>query len=457
MTHPAIKKYLHELTITKKEVQLIKDLLKDSTETLKDFLPEGKNFQTYFLADLLTNSLKDFKNNEAFIKDILSLKNKDNEDAFYTCLKESKEGLKLLRNNPNLHNENMDEVFLDILQKSSQKDILNFVKENKEKINVEAVYKASWLDLKLVQALEKEGFNFDKRIIPVINNDQDYMKTVSNKNYLKPTTLLKYFDKFESSMNDKEWNTEILTVLRKLDRNIWDWDATIRFKDTIFLLTKLKNPSQYQWSQEVKCGNDRITFNFGNSLNFYLKPNSESDNYIDEKNKDKLNLLRKFIKNNDIHFKELKNNILLFNTFINELSDDVIEKAIKSNWENMLPFQIKTKQPLFNRDSVVISSLHGENPILKNQRVRPIMLKEYFSRENYRLDEFDEKYFFEKLGITEKSIKNGVLKQYYDVLDLGSIKHIAERFDLNRIDMEKELLDYQLPNDKTDKMKRVKI
>jgi hypothetical protein len=80
MIHQAVKDYLYKSVITGSEIELIKELLKDGEETLKDFIPTDKKLSTRFLSNILSASLKDHKNNQDFIKNILDLKNEDNKD-----------------------------------------------------------------------------------------------------------------------------------------------------------------------------------------------------------------------------------------------------------------------------------------------------------------------------------------------------------------------------------------
>lgn len=417
MTPNAIKKYLHSVTITKKEAELIKDLLQENNEELKDLLPADKKKHKYFLTDLLSASLKDHKNNKDFINTILSLKNEDNKDSFYYCLSNNKYGLELIKANPTLFNDDIDKSFAEILNKGSGKAILEFIRENKEKINIETVYKSN-LDIKVVQGIEKEGFTFDHRILNVV---------ICKANLKKPADLLQYMENFKSSTDEKIWNNSIISMLSYYSREIWDWNGRDKFGDSLCLITKLKNPSQYRWGQEL---NTLTNFSFIHCVESYCNeehrnryPSITGGNPID------LGVMRKFFKNNDIHFDSLWN-IKLFKTFINEFSDDVVNNAIKNNWTSLFRFENnKYDKHGRYREDIVFDSLYKdkENPLLKNERVVKAILKEYFAQPTYRFDSYNAETFFEWLGLSADKIKNKkVLLKYSDILFQENIKHICE-------------------------------
>ncbi len=242
MIHNAIKEYLHQAIITPTEVDLIKELLKDGKETLKDFLPKDK--KSYFLPRLLEASLVNYKDNKDFIDDIIELRSTENKDSIHYKLKNHKYGLEIIKNNPTLFSDDFNTAFEDLLNKGSSKPLVEFVKNNQEKLDLNNIYKHV-LDVSVVQSLEKIGLTFDDRIIDVVVNE---------KNYRKSDKLLNYISKFESTCDEKIWNNSIIRMLCYYNRQHWDDYGKYKFIDSFSLITKLKNPSQYKWGKRLILG-----------------------------------------------------------------------------------------------------------------------------------------------------------------------------------------------------------
>jgi hypothetical protein len=435
MIHQAVKDYLYKSVITGSEIELIKELLKDGEETLKDFIPTDKKLSTRFLSNILSASLKDHKNNQDFIKNILDLKNEDNKDSFYYHLSNNKYGLKIIKANPTLFNDNIDKSFADILNKGSAKSILEFVKANKEKIKIETVYKSN-LDIKTVQAIEKEGFSFDQRILNVI---------LCKSNLKKPADLLKHMEKIEPKCEGKVWNDSIIRMLNYYSHELWDWNGTNRFGDSFCLITKLKNPSQYKWGQEFSFSS---SFTFSNSLSAYFDekyrygyPSITGGEPID------ISVMKDFFKSNDIHFDNWWSSSILYN-FSEELSDSVINSAIQSNWERLFRFKKSEydKHGHYRKD-IIFDSLYNEkeNPLLKEERIVKAILKEYFAQPKYRFDEYDTGRFFELLGLDLDTItKKKVLFKYTDILFQENVQHICEALKMKVSVAEKIAAEFQV-------------
>lgn len=438
MIHQAIKDYLHKSAITSSEVELIKELLKDGKETLKDFLPKDK--KSYFLPNLLRASLVNYKDNKEFIDDIISLRNKDNKDSLYSQLKYHKYGLEIIKNNPTLFDDDLNEAFKNLLYNGSSKPILEFINNNKEKINTDLIYNYC-LDVSLIPSLEKIGLTFDDRIIDVVVNE---------KNYKKPDKLLKYIEKFEPTCDEQIWNNSIIRMLRYYNRQIWDDYGKYKIADSFSLITKLKNPGQYKWGQELKNYN---YFSFPDSLRAFFS-NRKLHGYLDNKNPASLEVAKEFIKNNDIYFTNLKNDILVFWAFIDDFSDAVLEKTIKDNWSEMFRFKEmeevrRNRNKGLHRDTAIFDNLRAEkqseNSVLQNERFRKIVLKEYFSNKKYRLEDYAEDTFFTALGVgTEDIIGNSALSRYSDILTKENVEYIFDSLGLKGKVRQAALLSYEM-------------
>jgi len=450
MIHSAIKKYLHSSFITENEVNLVKELLKDGGEELKDFLPKEKKANGLFLSKLLQASLKDYKNNKDFINTILTLKNDDNKDSLYYDLKNHKYGLEIIKNNPTLFNDDLNEVFNDLLNNGSSKPILEFVKNNREKIELDNIYKHC-LDIGVVQSLEKLGLQFDDRIIDVVVNE---------KNYRKSDKLLNYIEKFENNCKEEIWNPSIIRMLRYYNRQHWDDYGKYKFIDSFGLINKLKNPTQYTWGQEFK-GWDY--FSFPDAFRSFVNGRGFSG-YLDQKNPIELQTVKEFIQKNDIHFNNIKGHELVFAVFLDDFSNDVVEKAIKNSWSGMFRFK---EQPNAKRtirlydDKPIFDDLRKENSILGNERFRRIAIKEYFSNKKYRLESYSEDTFFTALGLGKNDIiHNSALSKYSDILNKENVIYILDSLRLGEKSREVALMNYEMqkPDDFTEtKNKKFKI
>jgi hypothetical protein len=431
----AIIKYLHSTTISKKEVLLIKELIQENKVELKNFLPKNNKDKMYFLTDLLQVSLKDHKNNKEFIDSILAFKDKDNQESFYYCLSNSKYGLELIKNNPILFNDNIDKSFSEILEKGSSKSILEFVKENKDKIKTETIYGAK-LDIKIVQAIEKEGFTFDQRILNVV---------ICKSNLKKPADLLKYMEKIEPNCEESVWNKSIISMLNYYNRELWDWNGKDRFGDCFALITKLKNPSQYKWGQKF---NSFSYFSFNDATNTFFKdthrlgyPSITGGNPID------IVFMKDFFKKNDIYFDKEWNHTII-NNLIDDLSDSVLANAIQSNWPRMFRFEkYEYDKNGKYREDIIFDSLYDikEHPVFQSKRVRKMMLREYFSQYKYRLDNYGTQTLFNLLGLSLESVINDkVLANYTDVLNQEDVAHICKVHKIKNSVAEKIAAEFQV-------------
>lgn len=434
MIHQAIKDYLHKSAITTNEVELIKELLKDGKEKLSDFLPKDK--KSYFLPHLLKASLTNYKDNKDFIDDIIALRNADNKERLYSQLKYHKYGLEIIKNNPTLFDDDLNEAFKNLLFNGSSKPILEFVTNNKEKINTELIYNYA-LDVSLIPSLEKLGITFDDRIVDVVARE---------KNYRKADKVFKYLEKFEPTCNEKIWNNAIIRMLRYYNRQIWNDYGKCKIADSFSLITKLKNPSQYKWGQDLESYE---YFSFPDSLRAFFS-NRKLHGYLDDKNPITLESVKEFIKNNDIYFTDLKHNTLVFSSFIDDISDAVLEKTIKDNWPEMFRFKEmeevrRERNKGFHRDTPIFDKLTPDNSVLQNERFRKIALKEYFTNEKYRLENYYEDDLFTALGVgTDDIIGNSALSRYSDTLTKENVEYIFDSLRLKGKQRQAALLSYEM-------------
>jgi hypothetical protein len=441
MIHNAIKEYLHKASITNNEVELIKELLKDGKETLKDFLPKDK--ASYFLIRLLRAALTNHKDNKEFINDIISLKNENNKDSLYFELKQHKYGLEIIKNNPTLFVDDLNKLFKDLLDNGSSKPIVDFVKINQEKINTELIYEYP-LDVSIILSLEKIGLNFDDRIINTV---------INKKNYKKPDKLLAYIANFESTCNEKTWNNGIIKMLSYYNHQIWDDYGKHKFIDSFSIITKLKNPNQYSWGKDLghwEC------FNFDNSLYAFIN-NRGFSGYLDNNKPGSLSDVKEFIKKNDIYFTHLKGQVEVFSAFLDDFSDSVFEKTIKDSWPEMFDFQemeeIRRKRNTgLHRDTAIFDNLNSNNVVIKNvlqnERFRKFVLKEYFANKKYRLRSYKESSFFEALGLEKEEIlNNNALSKYSNSLNKENVEYILDKLHLDKKEREIALMNYEMRKD----------
>lgn len=414
MKNAAIKKYLHQTSIGQPELELVKALMLETKTKLVDFLPEQETTKRYFLVSLLREGLKDFESNKSFIDEILSFKDESNLQIFYWELINHKPGLEIIKNRPELQPDK-SKALRDILTTDTIKNIITYVNNNKNNINVEQIYKCS-LKLNVVEALEKCGLVFDQRILDVIGQEA---------NFRKPKELLKYISKYKEKTKEKNWNNFIIDMMQFLNRQNWDHTGRYKFQDAFGLITEVKNISQYKWGEKTdKQGFSCFSFNdslsyFGSSYNY--PKIFENQEEIKEK-------VKNLLKNNDIYFTAF--NKELINRYIDQINPKIIEKAFHDNWKYMFRWDNKTNDVgFFNRYPI----LKDKDPLIDREDVKRILIKEYLSqRDTYKFNSWSEESSLTDWGMTKNSIgTTKFFKTYKDVLNMKTIEAICEIFKID--------------------------
>lgn len=425
MKNEALKEYLHSIKIGKKEVIFIRKWLLENSESLINILPKNNSIHKYFLSDLLKNALKDYKDNISLVNEILTLKDQNNEEYLYRELLNNKDGIELIKNNENIQNHNKDKTFEDIFKNGSIKSIIEYLSNNKKDIDIEKIYTYGYIKLGLIEALEKQGMIFDERIIKNIGTIE---------NFQSPKRILKYIEKYENKLQPKVWDDLIIKMLNYYNKEIWDFNGKYVYKDSFLLIMKLKEPSKFKWGE----GN----FTFNDCINFYFKPPSKNDMYIDinnMNNKEQKKNLNLFMKNNVIYFENLIYNKIILDYFIDVIPQEVINEAINNNWSTMFDFNLtnnKERKYLNNINEPFFSySSLGDNgdKLLTHPKIRNEIFNNYVNNPKWRLKEWQEKALFEKIGFSKEGIKKEIfLEKNKSLINMKSLGEISRIFSLDR-------------------------